>query len=278
MWIRKSVVLIVGLLLTGCATKAVPEIIYKDRNNIVRIETRPPDAAIHSESNFQHPLELSEEDLTHILQSIRVQKSPGMLSSFFKKRSPPSKQAFTQEEARQMAAPLHRAFRKVKPDERIAFLFTHTRGRFLSGVTSGVMFVKKNRLHLILGRYQSSSRPHEKDIALSDSALPMPPYTGFRLSKGPYQKLINSDESPVWQEPIGIQHWVMIDFQALIKTPPDPELFPILSESEDTEAEETRGPVTGIKEKLRLLKQLQDEDLITQEEYEKKRKELIEEF
>ena len=179
-----------------------------------------------------------------------------------------------------MANPLSSALARAKPNERVAFLFTHPRGRFLEDVTSGVLFVKADRLHLVLGRYRAASRPHEKDITLADPALPNPPYTGFQLAAGPYQALVDLDESPIWKEPTGSGHWVMMDYKQVLAHPPGLEPLPIIQEPASTaEPPEAKEEVPAtLKEKLRLLKELRDENLISEEEYNNKRQELLKGF
>lgn len=279
MQIQRGIFLLLGLMLTGCATKAIPDAIYQDQENIVRLEARPQDPSLTSEDDFQHPLELAEEELKTILQSIRVQESRGLFS-LFKRTQPASLQAFSKEEAQRMAGPLSSALARAKPNERVTFLFTHPRGRFSKDVTSGVLFIKADRLHLILGRYRAASRPHEKDIALTDPALPAPPYLGFRLAAGPDQALVEAEESPIWKEPAGARHWVMIDFRQLLAHPPQPDSFPVVSEppGAQDQPEGVQQPTAEIKEKLRLLKELRDENLISEEEHEQKRRELLKEF
>jgi hypothetical protein len=275
MLISVRFLLLIGLILVGCASKTIPDVVYQDQNNMVRLEVRPPTSPFTPEDDFQHPLTLTEEELTVLLRSIRVEESRGFFS-FFKKTPPASLPAFSREEAQRMAGPLAAALGRAKPNERVTFLFTLPRGRFLSDVTSGVLFAKGERLHLILGRYRGASRPHEKDITLTSPALPSPPYHGFRLSAGPHQALVAANESPIWKEPTGTQHWVMIDYRAILAQPATQEAFPTIQEPKDTT--ESKEGADDLKEKLRLLRELRDENLITEEEYEKKRQELLKGF
>jgi len=267
--------LLLSVMLTACAAKAIPDAIYQDQENIVRLEARPQDPSFTSEDDFQHPLNLAEEELKTILQSIRVQESRGLFS-LFKRTQPASLQAFSKEEAQKMAGPLSSALARAKPNERVTFLFTHPRGRFLKDVTSGVLFVKADRLHFILGRYRAASRPHEKDITLTDPALPAPPYLGFRLAAGPDQALVAAGESPIWKEPTGPEHWVMMDYREILAHPPQQEFFPIVEEP--TSTKEPKEMTGDLREKLRLLKELRDENLISEEEYNEKRQELLKGF
>ena len=143
-------------------------------------------------------------------------------------------------------------------------------------MTSGVLFVKADRLHLILGRYRAASRPHEKDITLADPALPAPPYMGFRQAAGHDQALVDAGESPIWKEPTGPEHWVMMDYREIVAHPLEQESFPIVKEPASTK--EPKEMTGDLKEKLRLLKELRDENLISEEEYDEKRQELLKGF
>jgi hypothetical protein len=280
MQIQRGIILLLGLMVAGCTAKTISNVIYEDRANIVRLESIPEGSSQSPENIFQHPLELSEEELALILQSIRIQKKLGFIT-LFKREKPTSAQAFTMEEAQGMAGPLSQALHQVQSNQRVTFLFAQARGRIFKGVTSGVLFVKDDRLHLILGRYRSASRPHEKDITLTTPVLPSRVYTGFKLSAGPYQSIVDVDKSPIWKEPTGPQHWVMVDYRELLENPPEPEPFPVLTETMETQKPTESGQSPNdldIKEKLRLLKQLHDEDLINEEEYDEKRQDLLKEF
>jgi hypothetical protein len=260
----------------GCATTAVgpsPPTVFKDARNIVRLEPQPKGPDLPPGDAFSHPARLTEDEMRTLIQSLRLRKSPGFFG-WLRGEKPTWTRPFTEDEARFMAGPLSEALARAKPDERVAFMFTQRRGILSTGITSGVLFVKGERLHVILGRYRSASRPSEKDILLSDEAIPSPPYTGFRLSAGPFQQLADLDRLPVWEEHLGQDHWVMLDYQALLSQPIDTasEPIPVKEPAPEEKPEDT------LKEKLRTLKELRDENLITEQEYEKKRAEFLEQF
>lgn len=270
--------LLAGLVIGGGCVGARPVSappVYATETGVVRLE-RPP-AGVEA-PQFQHPLMVSAENLARVLREIRVESSGGMLSVLRKQR-PLSRRAFTEAEADAMAAPLAGVLAQAGPDQRVAFVFEHTRNRLTDGVTSGIVFAKSDRLHFIFGRYRSTGRPHEPQRGLDGPALPEPPYTGFRLAAGPHVALVDATETPIWGEETGRQHWVMVDHAALLATAPAPEEFPVAEpESAAPPEDPEKARAEEVKERLRALKEMRDEDLISEEEYDKKRKKVLEGF
>lgn len=271
--------LLIGLvvLVAGCASgrPPAPAPVYQAENGLVRLE-RPPTGA--DAAQFQHPLTLSAVDMARVLQEVRVEGPGGMLG-FLRRQRPPSRRAFTRAEAEMMAAPLAAALARAEPDQRVAFMFEHARNRMVDGTTSGVMFAKGDRLHVIFGRYRSAGRPHEPQLGFGGPALPERPYAGFRLAAAPHIALIDATETPIWGEDAGRQHWVMVDHAALLAEAPAPEEFPVAeteAAAEDEDPEKARAE--EIKERLRALKEMRDEDLISDAEYEKQRKKVLDGF
>jgi hypothetical protein len=276
---QHSSLLRVGLtaLVVGCAAAppAPPPPLHQTENAVVRLETPPPGA---EPPQFQHPLTLSAEDMARVLREVRLEGPSGMLG-FLRRQRPPSRLAFTQDEAEIVAAPLAAALAQAGPDQRVAFAFQHPRSRISSGITSGVLFAKSDRLHFIFGRYRSTGRPHQPQTGLDGPALPDPPYKGFRLAAGPHIALIDATETPLWGVDAGRQHWVMVDHAALLASAPAPEEFPVAEPESAAEPEDPeKARAAEIKERLRALKEMRDENLISEEEYEKKRKKVLDGF
>lgn len=215
------------LMAGGCAgAPVVEDAVYQEGDAVVRVQAWPESADLDTEDEFQHPLEISETDLAVVLGSVRIQKRSGYFGKDI--RAVP---AFSKKEVKRMAGPISRALAEVSPRERVAFQYTVPSGKWFRGTTSGVLFVRDNRLNLILGRYGSSARPHQPDIRIDDDPLPTPPYIGFRLAAGPGQALVPEEESPVWREPVGDDQWVMIDYREILAHPPDRVPFSISSPS-----------------------------------------------
>ena len=268
--------LLAVLIAVGCSTPPViKHTLYQDGSNIVRLEAWPKDADLDSNDEFDHPLKISEAEFGIILNSVNLQKRRG----FFNKDIT-AVPAFSKKEVTKMAGPISRALSQASPRERVAFHFKFKKGKLFSGVTSGVFFVQEGRLNLILGRYKSASRPHEKVILPTDPVLPTPPYFGFRLAEGPNQALVPLEESPVWNEPVGDDQWVMMDYRALVAHPSDRVPFSVSKQKSDrTRSESPEADSTSsIKKKLRLLKEIHDEGLISDEEFEQKRQDLLADF
>ncbi len=262
------------LVAVACAPRTVPATVVSETAR-VRLERLP----VGADLRFQHPQSLTAEQMALLLDSLRVQDPPGFWA-FLRNVPPPSRAAFGNREIEQMARPLAEALSKAGPDERVAFVFRQPRSRFIMGTTSGVLFAQSDRLHLILGRYHSPPRPHEPDPTLDGPALPLQPYNGFQFAAAPNQAVADTDESAGWGEPVGERQWVILNLRAILAHPQPPEPFPTAAEPApgDAAAAPAPKPSDDIKQRLRTLKELRDEGLITEDEYAKKRKQVLEGF
>ena len=283
---RQSGLLILsGLILAaigmGCATsKTVSRPILDEAYNKVRLEAWLDDSGKPVPLGFEHPVEISETDLSRILQSIQIVDPPGMLSRLILKAKATPEPAFTKKEADFLANPLASALKSAKPNERVVFFLNHRRSAYKGTTSSGVVFIKDNRLNVILGWHRRGNQPGKPDIVIGGKPFPSSNDQPFYAIAGNFQSIVEERTAPGGQETVFPKRWVSIDYPALLESPPQTAgPVPGTSAAAPEGGEETAAaPDLTLEEKLRTLHRLQEEGLITEEEYTEKKKALLESF
>jgi hypothetical protein len=253
-------VVLVGMTMWGCGPKTVTTLIHKDSlfelhlQRTIGKDRKPVDAG------YQHPLSLSPEEMNRLLKSIQIRYRPGIFQRLFSEPHPETEQAFSDEEIQRMSIGISKALATATSADRINFQLKHPRGIFTPGLTTGAIYVKEDRLIIILGNYQYAS-PAGTDNRYERLADPLDPQDGQTVTIIP----------GVFQEPFRTERrslknrGLSIDYKALLASQPEhqaqmPDIPP------------------GLEEKLNTLKRLRDQELITEEEYQEKKKELLKEF
>ena len=159
-----------------------------------------------------------------------------------------------------MEAGISNALASATPADRINFRIKHPRGIFTPGITTGVVYVKDDRFVVILGNYQYIPMPGA-NAAYDQFSDPMEPQGNQTITivPGPFQELYKSERSRLKNR------WLLIDYKALLSSSPE---------------QQTKTPEipAGLEEKLNTLKRLRDQGLITEEDYQEKKKALLKEF
>lgn len=175
---------------------------------------------------------------------------------------------FTEEEIRLIAAPAAQALGQAGPEEWVDFSVYAFRGQNLLGTfrqTDGVIFVKNGRLNVALRNIAEKTGTDQQTLNTYD------PTRGYR-------SLTRLVAIP-GQEQVG-KNWVTMDPARIPKPakPAAPEgvapaaAGPAPAPSASAAQEQ---PQRSVEERLRELQDLYDKGLITEEEYRKKREEIL---
>lgn len=260
-------VALISVAASGCATsRTLTRTILDDSYNVVRLEAWLDDSKQPINLNFDHPAEIGEADMARILESIRVVQPPSFLSKLILKAKAEAEPAFTPEEAKAFAKPLAAALRTAVTSERVVFFFHHQRSVYKGTTSSGIAFVKDKRLNIILGRYLMGNQPGAPDIPVGGNPFPTTSDQDFYIAPGPFQTIQEEKEAPGGREFVSLPRWLSIDYASLLNPPAQ------------TTAPTPAAPALTLEEKLRTLNKLKEDGLITQEEYNDKRKELLKSF
>jgi len=220
----------------------------RPRYGFVRIEQQEPGAA-----ESAHPFPISVEALRALLGRPRIS---GGASAW-------AVPLFTEQELAELAPPLAAALAKAGPREDVVFAVAGNRG--LLGAyspkshTTGRLFVRNDRLNLILGRVHER---YERDEINWRSSSDFPPGSRARRVDDGW----TIDPGGVEQQ-AGRPDWLLFDARAArAATPPAASTSrPPALENRPAEAEN----------RLRTLDELKDKGLITDEEYRERRRAVL---
>ncbi len=239
----------------------------EEPDRFVRLQTSTKDRYAEGSQPFSHPFRWSAEQWKPILRSIHVQKrGQGLL--FFSAPNGPVQPAFTPAEVDYLSETLTRAFAQAQPSEVVVFGLTNPKTQEMTEITTGAWFVKGAQLHLILGNYREIvTMSNVRELVWQDP-LHMIAGSLYEFVPGPHQRLTPEDN--------GIGTFLAPEAPQLAVTYQTPSL-----EAPPVEAGRDRGsppfayPDASLEGKLRRLKQIHDEGLITDDEFLAKKKTLL---
>jgi hypothetical protein len=307
---------ILPLLCQSClGLSQVESPVSKDSDRFVRVEVRYGDANPAGPVRFNHPLELSEREWTRILENVWVQYEPGALALAAPKE--PSKPAFTPDEITFLSKWLGRAFKIARPDEWVVFGLRRQRSPELAEITTGGWYVEGDRLNLWLANYRhvvsmALTRQQMWDDPLQSSGdryysfAPGDFQTAALVGGGPLgelrgtavpQLIINyrsflgppAAPKPVQMPvekpaPMPLERPTQKPAQKPLEKPAEkPAPMPMEKPVEKPDVPQAvvapeQGAGGDFTRKLRELKQLRDEGLITEEEYRTKKRQMLDRF
>lgn len=249
------------------SSRALPE----NQERFVRVEAPSGDRRPEGVARFSHPVRLSPAEWAGILSSVRIQSRKD--SFIFTPAKEPPTEAFAPEEIAYLSRTLSETFAKTVPEQWVVFGLSRVLPSGLNEITTGGLFVVDARLHLILANYRHSvTKPSVREQMWNEP---------LRSVSAPFYEVVQGDYHRVVQEQgilsrlrntgpeIVIEYQVLLNAQANVAAPAEkPSLAP----------ESSRIPPATVEEHLRTLKRLRELDLITEEEYRLKKKEILDRF
>ena len=226
---------------------------------------------------FDHPREFTAGEMQAVFASVRFFK-PGIFSVGGKQGK--EFDLLTADEAGILAEHLAAAFARAGSDQWVDFSLNVFRGQTFIGnyrLSDGVMFVKDGKLNLAFRNISLKTNPEDQPNAFD-------PTKGYRA----FNKLVAGEGQELVDE-----NWVVMDVKNLPKAKakkpaPAPATTPAATTEPEIPETTTPAPAAAqpatpsakapVKERLLELQELYDEGLITREEYQKKRKEILEDL
>ena len=103
---------------------------------------------------YDHPVRVTVQDLTAILQHVRVEYKAGWLQNYL---TGPLKALplFDPQSLARIVPPLVRAFEEANPHDRIVFYIADRRTNMRREVTSGTLFVTGQLMHISLSNFRN---------------------------------------------------------------------------------------------------------------------------
>jgi len=239
----------------------------EDQNRFVRIEKVNADFLPDVPPPFSHPFKLNQNEWTVILSTIYVQQlKPGFLIWGGKENKEP---AFTEEEIQYLSMILPQAFEQAQPDEIVVYALSQSPLSNIFKISTGGLFVKHEDLHIVLSNHRYAvSLPGIREMLWehplhSEGIL-------YDLVKGDHQTIQKPNLFEI--QPTSLR--MTIAYKGLLfgtqgPSTPDSEL-PVSASPPDHQSAER-----SIEDNLAILNRLRTQGLITEEEFQQKKKELL---
>ena len=155
----RTCVLILSVCLFGCSAPTIQSYtVYEDPTAFVRLEFAPNVQREKPDTWNTHPAIISLEDMVKVLSGLQVREHrPNILKPLFNKIfDPPTViPAFRKHEIALLGPQLIEAFDKAVPEEIVTFYVSTPVNSVTREVTSGGLYVRNNKLHVILSNHQT---------------------------------------------------------------------------------------------------------------------------
>ena len=259
-------------LLTGCLSAPTfsRTVVYEDPTVLVRLD-RPMVQEEVSDKPHGHVAELTAAELAEILRSVRIEREISFLSYWILRKDPQPEPAFPNDDAELLAPHLQAALAKARPTETVVFSLRRTREDGIPLVTTGGLLIRDNQLLILLANARRPATTQRRLQTARDTPLQPLGEVYFHLVPGPYQTTLTKKDLPK-SIAITSAQALSVDYRAL--------LAGLLQPGRGSSPSQTEPeiPTATIEEKLHRLKTWHEEGLITDDEYQQKRQEILKRF
>lgn len=244
--------------------------IHEDSTHSVTLEARYGYGQEGAAFRFAHPLVLSEAQWHRILGRVQMVRRNWIIQVGAPGAGPSP--AFRDDERTYLAGQLATAFARARPDEWVLFYLSRAAESGLIEITSGGFFVEGSRLHLVLANYRlPASMPYVATQVREDPLRPMGD-TYYSLAAGEHQE-VRTHHDWRWTKPL-LEHPMELvsDLDADVVSP-EPERLdaPGIPQRGVDQPDEPE-----LEQRFRTLERLREHGVITEQEYQTKRRQLIE--
>lgn len=213
--------------------------------------------------NYDHPAKLSKKQLKAILEAAEFEE---FILFSWKNRG----RVFIDSEVEKLLDPLHDALTQAQPHQWVHFAVTGRKRDMLSitatpHLTDGVCFVQEGKFHLVIGNLNFELINRDLEVWRHDPRDHFY-FDSIRLHVDPERGI---SKPPVIKEDKWLRkprvNWLVFEPDTLLAA---------------TTPEETPEPATPstVEERLKKLKELYEQGLINEEEYNNKRREILEDL
>lgn len=259
------------LCATGCAVAPAPSrVVYEDADRFVRLEV----TGASTNSRRDHPATVLPAQLARILRGLHAEPRAISPQSPLGYAAPPTKsehaRAFDDETAAFLAQALSAALKKATPLEDVVFFMELTPGDRILEITSGGAYVREKELHVLLANYRHPTIGDREFREARAHPLGVLARPGYELDPRPLGKV---------QGPKGLA--------ALVTEAPQHLIYPYETFVESRpkaddgigrSLEQIRAREGSAEQRLRELRRLRDEGLITEEDYQTTKSQILSEF
>jgi len=249
-----------GLCLGASLFTKTKYIWRKNESNYVKLGKASRDLG-----KLDHPAELSPEQMQQIVKSLKYSRSLFNLPGELGKKAGKSYDLFLPEETDELGSYLAQALKEADSSQWVDFSLQAVRNKLAfvgsERISDGLVFVKDGKLNLALRDVGEPVGAEERVV----STDPFKYYSGSSaFVPGPGQELAKNKKGRQ------MKNWLIIDLKASAQEAgPQPEARP------GAAAEAKPAVSKSVKERLTELRELYDKGLVTEEEYNQKRKEIL---
>jgi hypothetical protein len=239
---------------------------------MVRLDSPLFPGEVPTETN-SHPIELTTQDLAEILRSIKIRKEIGFFSYYVLRKDSKPERVFTDNNLVLLASRLSAALAKAQPNETVVFLVSHAREDSIPVITSGGLFVRGEQLYVFIGNVGTPTPSERTKARVKENPIKHLGTPDFRFVAGPHQTILRAKQTnahPGNNSSPGL----LISYKALLTDTYQSEKAVNISPGSQFVPQGS----SVVEEKLRQLKAWHEQGLITEEEYKKKRAELLNSF
>jgi len=145
---------LVYCLLVACAAPHIPaRVIYEDPTNFVRVEQDPTVFPELPHSVHTHPVHLTKDQMTKILEGFKVREHRVRLHTLIAGEAE-KEPVFREDEVALLTPRLIEALGRAEPTERVVFYLSQPQTSIKRVITTGGLYVREGHLHFILGNYR----------------------------------------------------------------------------------------------------------------------------
>jgi len=252
--------------------------VQEEPDRFVRVEARHGDSPHEGFTRFDHPFPLSVQDWNRILQNVWMQREPGLMALLASQES--SIPAFSADEIAFLSKWLNRAFKHAHADEWVVFGLIRAGSPGVTEITTGGWFVEGDRLYLRFTNYRYAVSMASIKDQLWDDPLHSMGVRVYIFAPGDNQSaaLIGGGQLGDLRGTSIPQ--LAIDYGGFL-TPPSPAKAAKPAQRSDPTQQAVspeQGSGSDAAQKLRELKQLRDDGIITEEEYRTKKKQVLDRY
>jgi hypothetical protein len=265
-----TAVVMVSLLANCASPSTFSRTVYEGPTVLVRLDSPLFQEEITGAPSGHIPA-LSAADLVDLLRSMRIQPEISLLSYWVMRNEPQPELAFPNDDATLLAPHLRVALARARPTETAVFFLRRTREDGIPLVTTGGLRIDGNQLIVLLANARKPTTTQRKLETARDSPLHPFGEMDFHFVPGPYQTTLARKDFPT-NIVMTSAPALSVDYRAL--------LAGHLRHGQASSPTQTEPeiPAGMIEDKLHRLKTWHEQGLITDDEYLKKRQELLKQF
>lgn len=244
----------------------------EEPDRFVRVQDLSAEVRTGAPQSFAHPFVLSPDEWTSLLRQLSVQRQAQGLFGW----DPPGPviPAFTTEEISYLSASLSKAFAQAQPHEWVVFGLSRPTSQGMTRITTGGWFLEGGELHFVLANYRKAVTMQNIRDALWANPVRSDEGTDYVAAAGPHQTLVRESRLSS-RFFVSSPSELAISYQAALSGKPSEASGSTFSPPSSANLGSTPGT---IEERLRILKQLQAQGLITEDDYRTKKQQILDHF